>query len=254
MQEEGDQHHHDEDATRQVQRLDARIDAGLAKDVGKGDGDRFQRSSDLREHAADHQDRTHQHVGQPGTEGAHRAGSHLVQFHFDGAQPLGRPFLGVGEVPGGLRRQELVASSGGDDRQTHQAAEQRREFRAEEDASGGVGQGERQAGEDRERQHFKAGFPALLLAEEARQHQHHDQRHHGADDGVGDRHAAGDLLQVGVPARTLCRQLCTDGGGIQAAIDADNDRRTDRTEGYRRALYQHAKQDCGHRREADRNQ
>ncbi len=254
VQEKGNQHHHDQDAAWQIQRFNAGIDAGFTEDVGKGDGYRFQRGRDLREHAADHQNRADQHVGQPGTEGAHRARRDVVQLHFDGAQPFGRPFFGVGEVPGGLRRQELEAGSGGNDRQPHQAAEQRREFRAEEDAGGSVGQGERQAGEDRERQYFEAGFPAFLLAEEARQHQHHDQRHYCADDGVGDRHTAGDLLQVGVPAGPLRNQLRADGGGIQAAVDAHDDRRTDRAERHRRALHQHAEQDCSHCREADRNQ
>ena len=48
---------------------------------------------------------------------------------------------------------------------------------------------------------FEAGLPALLAAEEARQHHDHDQRNDGADHGMDDRHVAGDHLQEDVPAR-----------------------------------------------------
>ena len=71
---------------------------------------------------------------------------------------------------------------------------------------------------------------------------------------MGDRYAAGDLLQEDAPAGTLGGQLRADGGGVQAAVDAHHDRGADGAEGNRRTLYQHAEQHRGHCRKADRDQ
>ncbi|MNM97917.1 hypothetical protein D3C81_1104360 [compost metagenome] len=254
MQEEGGDDHGDQDAAGQVQRHEVGLDAGFAEQVGEHQNHRLEGGADLREHPADHQQQADQHVGQPGAQGAHRLGGQLVELHFHAAQPLARPVLGIGEVPGALGYQEAEMGGGGDNGQTNQSAGQRGELGAEEHAGGGVGQGEGQAAEDGERQHFEAGLPALLLAEEAGQHQHHDQRHHGADDGVDDRHVAGDQLQECVPAGALLDQAGAERGGVQAAVDADDDRRADRTEGDRSALHQHAEHHRGQRREADGDQ
>src|SRR5690606_28513776 len=140
----------------------------LAKNVAEADGYRLQSSANLGEYPADHQDRAHQYIRQPGAESAHRACSKLVKFHLNGADPLGRPLFGISEIPGFLRRQEVVASCSGNDGQTEQATQQGWKLRAEKDAGSGIGQGEGQAGEECERQDFEARFPAFLLAEKAR--------------------------------------------------------------------------------------
>jgi len=252
VQEHGGKHHRYQDATGQVERHEVGADALFAEHVREYHHHRFERTADLGHHPADNQQCTDQHVRQPGADCADLVVvGQLVELHLDRAKPFGGPLLRIGKIPFRLRHQEADTRRGGHDRQAHQPTQQGRELRAEEDARRRVGQGERKSAEDREGQHFKARFPALFLAEEARQHQHHDQGHHGPDNRVDDRHIAGDELQVLRPARTLFDQLCADGGRVESAIDADDDRRTDRAERHRRALHQHAEHHRGHRREAE---
>ena len=255
VQDRRDQHDSDQDAPGQVERLEVGLDALLAKDVGEHDDHGLQRRTDLREHPADDQQQTDQHIGQPR---AHHPDllvmRHLVELHLDAAHPLARPFLRIGEIPGALGHQEARARRRGDDRQANETAKQRRELGPEEHAGEGIGNGESQAGKEGERHHLEARLPALFLAEEAGQHHHHHHRHHCADQRVHDRYMAGDELQEDLPARTLRHQLRADRCSVEAAIDADDDRRAHRAEGHRRTLHQHAEQHRRHRRETDRHQ
>ncbi len=152
----------------------------------------------------------------------------------------------------GGRHQEAVLRRGHHDDETHEAAQQRREFRAQENSDQKIGDGHGKGGKDRKFPNPESFGERLVLAEKAGQERDEDQRNERTGNYLDDCRLDTDHGQeiVPFPEAGLGGKGLNVWGRCQTTVDSDQNRRAGRPEGDRSALDDEARHDGGHGRKS----